>query len=168
MSAYGGEWPRADGAEPDTRAPGLYGGGPIDTTALIVDDDARNIIALTALLERAGISVAAVTSGPQALTTLTERADVGIVLMDIMMPEMDGYQTMLAIRKLPELADLPIIAVTGKDADGERERCLNAGASDYVAKPVSPRLLDLIGAWMSPHDPARTDAVAAYHRHDDD
>jgi CheY-like chemotaxis protein len=111
---------------------------------LIVDDDFRNIFALTALLERGHLDVVAAENGADALAILEQRSDIDLVLMDIMMPGMDGYETMEAIRRLPRLADLPIIAVTGKVVGGERARCLAAGASDYIPKPVDTA--DLFGA----------------------
>ena len=117
---------------------------PAEGAALVVDDDYRNALALTAVLEGEGLSVVAVSNGPVALTTLDDRNDISIVLMDIMMPGMDGYETIAAIRERPKSADLPIIAVTAKDGDGERERCLFAGASDYVAKPFEKA--DLLSA----------------------
>ena len=107
------------------------------TTVLIVDDDFRNIFALTALLERGSIDVVAAESGAGgARRSSTSGTDIDIVLMDIMMPVMNGYETMEAIRRRPGCAELPIIAVTGKVVGGERERCLAAGASDYIPKPV--------------------------------
>jgi len=120
-------------------------------TALVVDDDFRNIFALTALLERGGLTVLAAQSGPAALAMLEEREDIDIVLMDIMMPVMNGYETMTAIRVVPRLAELPIIAVTGKVVGGERERCIAAGASDYIPKPVdTSELLAALTAWFPP------------------
>ena len=119
-------------------------------TALIVDDDFRNIFALTALLERGGLTVIAAQSGPAALAILEEQKDpVDLVLMDIMMPVMNGYETIAAIRERPGLARLPIIAVTGKVVGGERERCLAAGASDYIPKPVdTAELLAALTRWF--------------------
>ncbi|MCW3041347.1 MAG: Hybrid signal transduction histidine kinase, partial [Solirubrobacterales bacterium] len=118
-------------------------------TALIVDDDFRNIFALTALLERGGLSVLQAQSGPAALAILDEHADVDVILMDIMMPVMNGYETMAAIRDRPGFAELPIIAVTGKVVGGERERCLAAGASDYIPKPVdTAELLEALATWF--------------------
>lgn len=128
-------------------------------TALIVDDDYRNTFALTVLLKRGRMTVVAANSGPIALGILEERVDIGIVLMDIMMPVMDGYQTMAAIRRQPRFVDLPIIAVTGKD-DGEHARCLAAGASDYVRKPIdSAQLLTAIGTWLTPRETSTTEGL---------
>jgi HAMP domain-containing protein/CheY-like chemotaxis protein/signal transduction histidine kinase len=116
---------------------------------LIVDDDVRNIFALSIVLEDQGMEVLSATNGRQAIRTVQETADLSIVLMDIMMPEMDGYQTMRGIRKLPEFRALPILALTAKAMKGDRERCLEAGASDYIAKPVNTdQLLSLMRVWL--------------------
>jgi CheY-like chemotaxis protein len=114
----------------------IYSGSSAGSTALVVEDDFGSRLALTALLERGKLRVVEADSGESALDALEAQDDVGIVLMDIMMPGMDGYETMAAIRERPALADLPIIAVTAKGGDGERHRCLEAGASDYIPKPV--------------------------------
>jgi CheY-like chemotaxis protein/HAMP domain-containing protein len=103
---------------------------------LVVDDDFRNIFAMTALLERGQAVVMVAESGAEAIATLERMPDIDVVLMDIMMPEMDGYDTIRAIRAIEQFAKLPIVAVTGKSADGERQRCLDAGATDYIPKPV--------------------------------
>jgi signal transduction histidine kinase/HAMP domain-containing protein/ActR/RegA family two-component response regulator len=132
-------------------------GSAAGTTALIVDDDFRNIFALTALLERAELIAVSAESGAEALSILEQRTDIEIVLMDIMMPVMNGYETMAAIRRQPRYADLPIIAVTGKVIGGERERCLGAGASDYIAKPVDTEEL-LTALYKALPDRARTAA----------
>ena len=125
-----------------------YYGSPAGMTVLVVDDDFRNVFAMTALLERAQANVVSAQSGAEALATL-ERANVDIVLMDIMMPVMNGYQTMMEIRKNPRFANLPIVAVTGKVVGGERERCLAAGASDYIPKPVDTgELLAALSNWF--------------------
>jgi CheY-like chemotaxis protein len=124
---------------------------------LIVDDDYRNVFALTALLERARADVTGVESGPAALSALNESPDFEVVLMDIMMPVMDGYATIRAIRTIDEFRSLPIIAVTGKVVGGERERCLEAGANDYVPKPVdTAELINAIGPWL----PVRSQPLA--------
>ena len=117
---------------------------------LVVDDDIRNIFALSALLERSHADVVVAESGAEALTALEAMAEFDVVLMDIMMPVMDGYATMRAIRALGKFNDLPIIAVTGKVMDGERQRCIAAGANDYVPKPVdTAELLAALRPWMS-------------------
>jgi CheY-like chemotaxis protein len=109
-----------------------------------VDDDFRNIFALSALLERGHAEVVVAESGAEALAILEAMTDIDIVLMDIMMPVMDGYETIRAIRKIDRYENLPIIAVTGKVMGGERKRCLDAGATDYIPKPVGTT--DLLGA----------------------
>jgi CheY-like chemotaxis protein len=127
----------------------FYGGAYAGLTALIVDDDRRNAFALTALLKRGRMNVLVADSGQKALDTLQRTADIGIVLMDIMMPVMDGYQTMRAIRERPECAKLKMIAVTGKAVAGERERCVAAGANDYMLKPIdTAALLKAICHWL--------------------
>ena len=115
---------------------------------LLVDDDARNIFALSSLLERRGMNVLTATTGREAIETL-DSTDVSIVLMDIMMPEMDGYQTMQRIRGSEKHQRLPIIALTAKAMKGDREKCLEAGASDYLAKPVdTEQLLSALRMWL--------------------
>jgi signal transduction histidine kinase/HAMP domain-containing protein len=119
------------------------------TKILVVDDDFRNIFALSALLERGQAHVAVAESGADALALLQRTPDIDIVLMDIMMPVMDGYDAIRAIRTHVELKSLPIIAVTGKVVSGERERCMEAGANDYVPKPVnSAELLTVLRPWL--------------------
>jgi signal transduction histidine kinase/HAMP domain-containing protein len=118
-------------------------------TALLVDDDVRNLFALASLLEDSGMAVLFGETGKEALAALDRHHDVDVVLMDIMMPDMDGNETIAAIRQMPRLRELPIIAVTAKAMEGDRERSLAAGASDYITKPVEPeRLLALIGTWL--------------------
>jgi hypothetical protein len=117
--------------------------------ALLVDDDARNIFALGSVLERRGMEVLSATTGREAIAILEADRDVSIVLMDIMMPEMDGYETMQAIRSDPSMQRLPIIALTAKAMKGDRERCLEVGASDYLAKPVNTdQLLSALRIWL--------------------
>jgi CheY-like chemotaxis protein len=116
---------------------------------LVVDDDARNIFALTTILENHEMEVLSATNGRQAIEILQTTADVSVVLMDIMMPEMDGYETMREIRKSPSFRTLPILALTAKAMKGDREKCLEAGASDYIAKPVNTdQLLSLLRVWL--------------------
>ena len=116
---------------------------------LIVDDDMRNIFALTALLERGHAEVLFAESGAAALELLGQPVNVDVVLMDIMMPGMDGYETTRAIRKMDAVNPLAIIAVTGKVVTGERQRCLDAGADEYVPKPVSSaELFSVLGPWI--------------------
>jgi CheY-like chemotaxis protein len=121
----------------------------IGKMVLVVDDDARNIFALSSVLERRGMTVLTAGNGHEAIATLDATPGVAIVLMDIMMPGMDGYQTMQAIRKKPELRRLPIVALTAKAMKGDREKCLDAGASDYLAKPVNTeQLLSVLRLWL--------------------
>jgi len=118
-------------------------------TALLVDDDARNIFALSSVLERRGMRVLTATTGSEAIALVESTPDLAIVLMDIMMPEMDGYQTIQAIRTKPCFRRLPIIALTAKAMKGDREKCLEAGASDYLAKPVNTeQLLSALRMWL--------------------
>jgi len=121
----------------------------VDRVVLLVDDDARNIFALSSILERRGMRVLTATTGREAIQIIEETPDVAIVLMDIMMPEMDGYQTTARIRENPRFARLPIIALTAKAMKGDREKCLEAGASDYLAKPVNTeQLLSALRMWL--------------------
>ena len=121
----------------------------VDRTALLVDDDARNIFALSSVLERRGMRVLTATTGNEAIQLIESNNDIAIVLMDIMMPEMDGYQTMEQIRKNANFRRLPIIALTAKAMKGDREKCLDAGASDYLAKPVNTeQLLSALRSWL--------------------
>jgi hypothetical protein len=116
---------------------------------LIVDDDVRNIFAITSLLERQRMVVMSAESGAEALRALEQKPDIDLVLMDVMMPMMDGYETMRAIRKIPRFQSLPIVAVTAKAMKGDRERCLEAGASEYITKPVdTQQLLSLLRVWL--------------------
>jgi len=117
-------------------------------TVLIVDDDVRNIFALTTFLERSEMNVVYAESGREGIARLQE-TQVDVVLMDVMMPEMDGYETMQAIREMSKYRHLPIIAVTAKAMKGDREKCIEAGASDYIAKPVDmDQLLSLLRVWL--------------------
>jgi hypothetical protein len=116
---------------------------------LIVDDDVRNIFALTSLLEHHAMNVKHAEDGSEALDLLAQDPKVDLVLMDIMMPGMDGFETIKAVRSMPQHADLPIIALTAKAMKGDREKCLEAGASDYITKPVDvSQLLSLMRVWL--------------------
>ena len=116
---------------------------------LLVDDDARNIFALSSVLERRGMQVLTSTTGSEAIELVQSTPDLALVLMDIMMPEMDGYQTIEQIRKNPTYRRLPIIALTAKAMKGDREKSIAAGASDYIAKPVDiDQLLALMRVWL--------------------
>jgi CheY-like chemotaxis protein len=121
----------------------------IGKKVLVVDDDVRNIFALSSVLERRGMTVLTAGTGREAITILDSTPDVTIVLMDIMMPEMDGYETMRVIRQNRAFQRLPIIALTAKAMKGDREKCLEAGASDYLAKPVNTdQLLSALRMWL--------------------
>jgi CheY-like chemotaxis protein len=127
----------------------FYGGAAAGVTALVVDDDYSNIFALSVLLKRGRMTVLTAESGSAALDILDHTGEVGIVMMDIMMPVMDGYEAMGRIRARPEFAELPIIAISGKATNDERARCIAAGASDFVPKPIDTEvLLTAIGYWL--------------------
>jgi CheY-like chemotaxis protein len=116
---------------------------------LIVDDDIRNIFALTSVLEWHNMKIYSAETGRRAIKILQNERDMDIVLMDIMMPEMDGMDTMREIRKQPEFKDLPIVAVTAKAMKGDREKCIEAGAWDYLSKPVdTQQLISVLRAWL--------------------
>src|SRR6185436_1421022 len=116
---------------------------------LVVDDDVRNIFALSSILERRGMTVLTASTGREAIEILEGTPDLAVVLMDIMMPEMDGFQTIQVIRQNASLRRLPIIALTAKAMKGDREKCLEAGASDYLAKPVNTeQLLSALRMWL--------------------
>jgi CheY-like chemotaxis protein len=126
------------------RAPALGG-----RKVLVVDDDVRNIFALTAVLEHHGVQVLFTENGRDAWLELQHEEQIELVLMDVMMPEMDGYGAMRQIRSDPRYARLPVIALTARAMKGDREKCLEAGASDYIAKPVDPdRLVSLLRIWL--------------------
>jgi CheY-like chemotaxis protein len=117
---------------------------------LIVDDDIRNIFALSSVLEWRNMKIVSAETGRDAIALLQAQPDVDVVLMDIMMPEMDGYETIRAIRRLPHFKALPIIAVTAKAMKGDREKCIEAGAWDYLSKPVDPeQMLAVLCAWLN-------------------
>jgi HAMP domain-containing protein/CheY-like chemotaxis protein/signal transduction histidine kinase len=121
----------------------------VGRTVLLVDDDARNIFALSSLLERRGMKVLTATTGREAIQLVENTPDLALVLMDIMMPEMDGYETMQTIRENPAHRRLPMIALTAKAMKGDREKCLEAGASDYLAKPVNTdQLMAALRMWL--------------------
>ncbi|MBB2722102.1 UNVERIFIED_ORG: hypothetical protein GGE22_000671 [Rhizobium aethiopicum] len=121
----------------------------VGETVLLVDDDARNIFALSSVLERRGMRVLTATTGSEAIDVINNEPSVAIVLMDIMMPGMDGYETMQVIRSEPRFRRLPILALTAKAMKGDREKCLEAGASDYLAKPVNTeQLLSALRMWL--------------------
>ena len=121
----------------------------VGRVALLVDDDARNIFALSSMLERRGMRVLTAANGSEAIQLVNSAPDIAIVLMDIMMPEMDGYQTIAAIRENPLFRRLPIIALTAKAMKGDREKSLEAGASEYLAKPVNTeQLLSAMRSWL--------------------
>lgn len=116
---------------------------------LVVDDDVRNIFAMSSVLERHGMQVTAAGTGQEAIGKVANGSAIDAVLMDIMMPGMDGYETIRAIRRLPASRALPVIAVTAKAMKGDREKCLEAGASDYLAKPVvTDELLGVLRQWL--------------------
>ncbi|AEW96886.1 two-component system sensor kinase [Streptantibioticus cattleyicolor NRRL 8057 = DSM 46488] len=152
-----GAWPQEPhepraGAEADTagqaRAPQGFKGFRGEKV-LIVDDDIRNVFALTSVLEQHGLTVLYAENGREGIEVLEQHDDVAVVLMDIMMPEMDGYATTSAIRRMPQFAGLPIIALTAKAMKGDREKSIESGASDYVTKPVdTDHLLSVMAQWM--------------------
>jgi CheY-like chemotaxis protein len=117
---------------------------------LVVDDDVRNIFALTALLERQQMEVVSVDSGQDALDLLQQNQDIDVALVDVMMPEMDGYMTMSKMRENEAYAERPIIALTAKAMKGDREKCIEAGASDYIAKPINnAHLVSMLESWLA-------------------
>ncbi|WP_046470019.1 HAMP domain-containing protein [Allosalinactinospora lopnorensis] len=136
-------------ADPETRDDPDRDAALAGKRVLIVDDDIRNVFALTSALEAHGLEVLYADNGHSGIEKLEANEDIALVLMDIMMPELDGDATTLAIREMPQFADLPIISLTAKAMQGDRERSLEAGASDYVTKPVDlDHLLDVIRAWL--------------------
>jgi CheY-like chemotaxis protein len=127
-----------DGADP------LHG-----STVLVVDDDVRNVFALTSALELHGVKVLSAANGRDGISLLQARPDVGLVLMDVMMPDMDGNETTEQIRLMPQFEELPIIFLTAKAMQGDRDKSLAAGASDYITKPVDlDRLLTIMRSWL--------------------
>jgi CheY-like chemotaxis protein len=125
---------------------------------LVVDDDVRNVFAVTALLERHGVEVLRAENAADGIAMLRKAGGVDLIIMDVMMPDMDGYAAMKAIRAEAEFQRLPIIALTAKAMKGDREKCLDAGASDYVTKPVqNEQLISLVRVWLygAPEQPGR-------------
>ena len=146
-----------DGANGKALQDGLAG-----RRVLVVDDDVRNIFALTSLLERHGMQVISAENGKDAIELLQATPGIEVVLMDVMMPEMDGYETIQAVRSIPAFHALPVIALTAKAMKGDREKCIEAGASDYIAKPVEPRqLLSLLRVWLFQETRAAGGTVAS-------
>ena len=136
---------RATPARAPRKVPELAG-----TKILIVDDDIRNIFSLTSVLESYDVEVLHAERGKEGIVILEQTPRIDVALIDIMMPDMDGYETMQQIRRRPALADLPLIAVTAKAMKGDRQKCLDAGASDYIAKPVDiDLLLALLRVWIA-------------------
>jgi CheY-like chemotaxis protein len=118
-------------------------------TVLIADDDVRNIFSLSKALEKHQMKVVSAIDGKEAMIKLKENPNIDVVLMDIMMPEMDGYDTIKEIRKQAKYKNLPVIAVTAKAMIGDREKCMQVGASDYISKPVDiDQLLSLLRVWL--------------------
>ncbi|MFG2946168.1 HAMP domain-containing protein [Streptomyces adustus] len=139
------QWPLGLAPEERPAQAFRFGGEKV----LIVDDDIRNVFALTSVLEQHGLSVLYAENGREGIEVLEQHDDVAVVLMDIMMPEMDGYATTTAIRRMPQFSGLPIIALTAKAMKGDREKAIESGASDYVTKPVDPdHLLAVMEQWM--------------------
>jgi CheY-like chemotaxis protein len=140
--------------QPDDKKQQRRGLGKMDEvlknkTVLVTDDDVRNIFALTKALEKHKMDVITAIDGKEALQALEGPSKVDIVLMDMMMPEMDGYETISHIRSNPKWKHLPVIAVTAKAMQGDREKCIQAGASDYISKPVdTDQLLSLMRVWL--------------------
>jgi CheY-like chemotaxis protein len=121
----------------------------VGKTVLVADDDVRNIFSLTKTLEPYQMEVLSATNGKEALEVVKNNPKIAVVLMDMMMPEMDGYETIQEIRAIPAFTRLPIIAVTAKAMVGDREKCIQAGASDYISKPVDKdQLLSLLRVWL--------------------
>jgi CheY-like chemotaxis protein len=129
-------------------------GGPdplTGATVLVVDDDVRNVFALTSALELHGMHVLYADNGADGIRLLQDNSDVDLVLMDVMMPDLDGNETTTAIRRLPQFASLPIVFLTAKAMPGDRDKSLAAGASDYLTKPVDlDRLLASMRSWLAP------------------
>ncbi|SDM28200.1 hypothetical protein SAMN05421874_15016 [Nonomuraea maritima] len=158
------DMPLPELVEPPVETPVQWqGDDPLNgAKILIVDDDIRNVFALTSVLERHGSTVVYAENGREGIEQLERNEDVALVLMDIMMPEMDGWATTSAIRRMPQFADLPIIALTAKVMRGDREKSIASGASDYVPKPVDvDRLLERLRGWLSRGRGAASDSSAS-------
>ena len=124
-------------------------GALVGKKVLIVDDDMRNVFALASMLERYQMQVLYADNGKDAINLLQDTKHINIILMDVMMPEMDGYETMSTIRQMEQFRALPMIALTAKAMKGDREKCIEAGASDYITKPVDiEQLLSLLRVWL--------------------
>jgi tubulin-specific chaperone A len=120
-----------------------------DKKILIVDDDIRNIFALTSVLEEKDIHVLTAENGKESIDVLNKNEDIDLILMDIMMPEMDGYEAMSEIRKKKQYTKLPIIALTAKAMKGDRQKCIDSGANDYLSKPIDiQKMLSLLHVWL--------------------
>ncbi len=141
-----GREPKVEPAPPDAEAPGKALEG---RKVLVIDDDARNVYAVTSLLESRGANVIFAETAQQGIEALSANPDIDVVLMDIMMPEMDGYEATREIRSAEQWAQLPIIALTAKAMPGDREKCIEAGCTDFVPKPVdNTRLLTVMNQWL--------------------
>ncbi len=153
--------PAVAGPESEAEVPGASGALPaLHGRILLVDDDVRNLFALASLLEDRGLEVVFSETGPEALHILESDPSIDLVLMDIMMPQMDGYETIKAARSMAALGALPIIAVTAKAMQGDREKSIAAGASDYITKPVDPeKLISLVSGWL-PAEPGMAEPTA--------
>jgi signal transduction histidine kinase/CheY-like chemotaxis protein/HAMP domain-containing protein len=155
--------PQAAAAQPSPPARRHAGASLAGRKALVIDDDFCNVFALTALLERGHLEVVSAESGEDGVAILKRTPDIDIVLVDIMMPVMDGYATMRAMRKLPSGRDLPIVAVTANVSPETRQRCIDAGATTYVSKPVeSADLLLALGEWLASDVPAGRSSAVVY------
>ncbi|TMR10411.1 HAMP domain-containing protein [Nonomuraea turkmeniaca] len=150
------EWPVVDnddlwqsGAKLSLLKGGPFGEAFVGRRVLIVDDDIRNVYALTHVLGRLGMEIVYAENGREGIEALEREADIDLVLMDVMMPEMDGYETLAVVREMPRFAELPIIALTAKAMPGDREKTISCGASDYVPKPVDlDHLLEVMRGWI--------------------
>ncbi|HXM57342.1 MAG TPA: response regulator, partial [Candidatus Dormibacteraeota bacterium] len=151
LRASNGNGARTPDVLPASQAPGAARGSLAGRRVLVVDDDVRNVFALTALLERHGMQVVPAEGGQEAAHLLDQEAGgIDVILLDMMMPEVDGYETLRRIRQRRDFERLPIIALTAKAMKGDRERCLEAGASDYIAKPIDPaQLVKMLDRWLN-------------------